>query len=145
MTHRGTAEAERRDRAVEAGIHEDRDRIACDLHDGVIQRLFATAMSVDALGRRQAAGLDADLAHIVDELDGTIVEIRSLIYRLSPDDSADFRSDLLAVVEEEHGPSGSPHRPLHRGPGSVGGEWRRNVLFIFRELLSNIARHAHAT
>ena len=84
---------------------------------------------------------------IVDELDGTIAEIRSLIYRLSPDEpSADFRSDMLAVVDEEHAALGlTPTVRFTGDVGSVGGEWRRHVLFIFRELLSNIARHAHAT
>ena len=148
MADRGAAEANGRLGAIEAGVREDRDRIACDLHDGVIQRLFATAMSVHALrGRPAGLGLDTDLAKIVDEIDGTILEIRSLIYRLSPDEpSADFRSDLLAVVDEEHAALGLNPTVRFTGElGTVGGEWRRHVLFIFRELLSNIARHAHAT
>ena len=98
-------------------------------------------------GRPAGLGLDTDLAKIVDEIDGTILEIRSLIYRLSPDEpSADFRSDLLAVVDEEHAALGLNPTVRFTGElGTVGGEWRRHVLFIFRELLSNIARHAHAT
>ena len=105
--------------AVESGVHEDRDRIARDLHDSVIQRIFAAAMSVagspETGGR--TSGLDAEFADIVDELDRTMVDIRSMIYRLSPDEpTGDFRSDVLAVMDEDHGPRADPHGPLHRGP-----------------------------
>jgi hypothetical protein len=88
---------------VDAAVRHDRDHIASDLHDSVIQRIFATAMSVDALRAKQPDGeIDADVAHIVDELDRCIVEIRSVIYRLCPDEgTGGLESDLLAVLEEE--------------------------------------------
>lgn len=74
---------------VDDAIRDDRDRIARDLHDSVVQRIFASAMSVNALRATVAgADIDAGVAHIVDELDRSIVEIRSLIYRISPDEPA---------------------------------------------------------
>jgi two-component system, NarL family, sensor histidine kinase DevS len=133
---------------VDAAIRADRERIASDLHDSVIQRIFATAMSVDALRARQADDeIDADFAHIVDELDRCMVEIRSVIYRLSPDDgSGGLESDLLAVLEEEAPALGlSPTVRFTGDLGSVTGEWRHHLVAIFRELLSNIARHAQAS
>ena len=104
-TARGLAEtdagASLRRAELDAALRDDRDRIASDLHDTVIQRIFATAMSVDALRAKQTDGsIDADVAHIVDELDRCMVEIRSVIYRLCPDDgSGSLESDLLAVLE----------------------------------------------
>jgi two-component system, NarL family, sensor histidine kinase DevS len=132
---------------VDIAIRNDRERIASDLHDSVIQRIFATAMSVDALRARQRDADDADFAHIVDELDRCIVEIRSVIYRLYPDErSGGLESDLLAVLEEERPALGlSPTVAFAGDLGSVVGECRHHLVAIFRELLSNIARHAHAS
>lgn len=132
----------------DAAIRDDRDRIAIDLHDSVIQRIFATAMSVGALREElRDADHDADFAHVVDELDRCIVEIRSVIYRLDPDEgSGGFESDILAVLEEERPALGlSPSVNLAGDLGSVVGECRHHVVAIVRELLSNIARHAHAS
>lgn len=133
---------------VDAAVRHDRDRIASDLHDSVIQRIFATAMSVDALRAKRPDGeIDAHVARIVDELDRCIVEIRSVIYRLCPDEgTGGLESDLLAVLEEEGPALGlSPTVQFTGDLGSVGGEWRHHLVAIFRELLSNIARHAQAS
>jgi signal transduction histidine kinase len=133
---------------VDAAIRDDRDRIARDLHDTVIQRIFAAAMSVDALRAKPAHHLaDAELAHVVEELDRSIVEIRSVIYRLSPvEHSCGLESDLLAVIDEERPALGlSPTVHFSGDLGRVDGERRHHVLAVVRELLSNVARHAHAT
>ena len=133
---------------LDAAIRDDRDRIAIDLHDSVIQRVFATAMSVESLRMRlRDADRDADFAHIVDELDRCIVEIRSVIYRLDPDEgSGGFESDLLTVLEEERPALAlSPAVHLAGDLASVVGERRHHVVAIFRELLSNVAQHAHAS
>ena len=133
---------------IDAAIRADRDRIARDLHDNVIQRIFATAMSVDALRTNQHDGNgDADLAHIVDALDRCIVEIRSVIYYLCPDQgSGGLEADLRAVLEEESAALGLSPAVQFRGDlGAVGGERRHHLVAIFRELLSNVAKHAHAS
>ena len=145
---RVVAEAPSRQAEVDAAIRDDRDRIASDLHDSVIQRIFAAALSVDALRVREPDGeIVAELAHVVDDLDRCIVEIRSVIYRLSPDEGGGgLESDLLAVIEEERPALGlSPTVQLRGDFGAVGGEWRHHLVAIFRELLSNIARHAQAS
>ncbi|MFF1961582.1 GAF domain-containing protein [Streptomyces sp. NPDC058220] len=64
-------------------VYEDRDRIARDLHDLVVQRLFATEMMLESTRRRAAAtGLDELLGRAVDELDSTIQEVRTTIFAL---------------------------------------------------------------
>ncbi|MEV6553702.1 GAF domain-containing protein [Streptomyces sp. NPDC051597] len=67
-------------------VYEDRDRIARDLHDLVVQRLFATEMMLESTRRRaaKAAGDDTDelLTRAVDELDSTIQEVRTAIFAL---------------------------------------------------------------
>jgi len=143
------AEAAGRRADVELGIKEDRDRIARDLHDGVIQRVFAATLAVQAL---ESTVTDPDtcarLADVVDKLDRSIVEIRSVVYRLLRDeyDGHTLRSDLCAVVEEEWAALRlSPTISFSGDLGNAGGEWRHHVLAIVRELLSNAARHAHAT
>ncbi|MEV8407581.1 FAD-dependent oxidoreductase [Streptomyces niveus] len=64
-------------------VFEDRDRIARDLHDLVVQRLFATEMMLESTRRRTGEGELADLlGHAVDELDSTIQEVRTTIFAL---------------------------------------------------------------
>lgn len=66
-------------------VYEDRDRIARDLHDLVVQRLFATEMMLESTRRGDLAG-DTEtaelLGHAVDELDSTIQEVRTAIFAL---------------------------------------------------------------
>ncbi|WP_078910128.1 GAF domain-containing protein [Streptomyces sp. NRRL S-87] len=84
-------------------VYEDRDRIARDLHDLVVQRLFATEMMLDATRRRSAAAAVPDtvgdeLGRAVDELDSTIQEVRTAIFALQqpPTDApATFRGRVL--------------------------------------------------
>ena len=147
---REPAEADGGRRAeIDAALPDDRDRIACDLHDSVIQRIFASAMALHALRSRVAdADLDAGLAHVVDDLDRSMVEIRSLIYRIVPDEPAAgrFRTEMITVLEEERAALGlCPTIRLTGDLDGITGEWRHHILAIFRELLSNIAQHARAS
>ncbi|WEH33212.1 GAF domain-containing protein [Streptomyces sp. AM 4-1-1] len=64
-------------------VYEDRDRIARDLHDLVVQRLFATEMMLESTRRRaDAPETDELLSRAVDELDSTIQEVRTTIFAL---------------------------------------------------------------
>ncbi|MET9519022.1 GAF domain-containing protein [Streptomyces sp. NPDC002994] len=83
-------------------VFEDRDRIARDLHDLVVQRLFATEMMLESTRRRAAAAADLDLDELlgaaVDELDSTIQEVRTTIFALQQppaDAPATFRGRVL--------------------------------------------------
>ncbi|MFE4666638.1 GAF domain-containing protein [Streptomyces sp. NPDC056716] len=75
--------ADTRHRQERLAVYEDRDRIARDLHDLVVQRLFATAMMLESTQRRTAAaGVHDTLGRAVDELQSTIQEVRTTIYAL---------------------------------------------------------------
>ncbi|WP_028811153.1 GAF domain-containing sensor histidine kinase [Streptomyces flavidovirens] len=85
-------------------VFEDRDRIARDLHDLVVQRLFATEMMLESTRRRAAAAaetpqdMDELLGAAVDELDSTIQEVRTTIFALQQppaDVPATFRGRVL--------------------------------------------------
>ncbi|MFI7315655.1 GAF domain-containing protein [Streptomyces venezuelae] len=80
-------------------VFEDRDRIARDLHDLVVQRLFATGMMLDATRRKAESGkVESTLDHAVDELESTIQEVRTAIFALQQppaDAPATFRGKVL--------------------------------------------------
>ncbi|WP_435599725.1 sensor histidine kinase [Streptomyces sp. C10-9-1] len=80
-------------------VFEDRDRIARDLHDLVVQRLFATEMMLESTRRRATEPVaDELLARAVDELDSTVQEVRTAIFALQQppaDASATFRGRVL--------------------------------------------------
>ncbi|MFF5334322.1 GAF domain-containing protein [Streptomyces sp. NPDC013181] len=80
-------------------VYEDRDRIARDLHDLVVQRLFATEMMLESTRRRAGAGETTELlGRAIDELDSTIQEVRTAIFALQQppaDAPATFRGQVL--------------------------------------------------
>lgn len=80
-------------------VFEDRDRIARDLHDLVVQRLFATGMMLESTRRRaQSAKVESTLDQAVDELESTIQEVRTAIFALQQppaDAPTTFRGKVL--------------------------------------------------
>ena len=139
------AEAER------LSLYEDRDRIARDLHDLVIQRLYATGMSLEGtmpmITRPEVA---SRITNAVDAMDETIKDIRATIFALQARDNAtdpDLRGDIVALVEEMAGMLGfAPSLRLGAGLGAqVDSEVGEQVLATLREALSNAARHASAS
>jgi len=143
--------AEHRRDAERFAVFEDRDRIARDLHDLVIQRLFATGMSLE--GATALAGdteVGRRVSSAVDALDETIKEIRSAIFALHarPDPAeAGLRTRILGVVEEAAFALGfAPGlRMAGRLDERVSAEVEEHLLSALREALSNAARHAGAS
>ncbi|MFP3907889.1 MAG: PAS domain S-box protein, partial [Acidimicrobiales bacterium] len=128
---------------------EDRERIARELHDTVIQRLFATGMSAQALVGRVGDPDVADrLRGVVDDLDTTIRDIRTAIFGLQ---GGAFRSGLraqvLEVVREAIAVLGFEPRVHFVGPidATVSDAVVEHLLPTLREALANVARHAEAT
>ncbi|URM94577.1 GAF domain-containing sensor histidine kinase [Actinomadura madurae] len=142
--------AERRRDAERLVLLEDRDRIAKDLHDTVIQRLFATAMGLmAAIKITQKREVAVRVQRAVDDLDDTIRQIRSSIFALQgPEgDENSLRSRVHALVDRASEHLG--FAPSVRLDGlldtSVDEEIGEHLLATVREALSNVARHAHAT
>jgi signal transduction histidine kinase len=71
------------ERVRQAAIYDDRDRTARDLHDNVIQRIFAAGLSLQSLaGAAASAGMADRFQTVITELDETIRQVRSTIYEL---------------------------------------------------------------
>ena len=143
--------AERREDAEEIAVLKDRDRIARDLHDLAIQRLFATGMTLQSAGRFiEHSEASERVARAVDDLDETIKIIRSTIFGLRARGGAaapGLRSRVVRVVGEAARVLGSA--PSLRMEGlvdtQVAKETADHVVAVLSEALTNIARHARAT
>ncbi|GGV91650.1 histidine kinase [Streptomyces gelaticus] len=132
-------------------VYEDRDRIARDLHDLVIQRLFATGMMLESAQRRSVVPeVQTGVGRAVDELDVTIQEIRTAIFALQQE-PAEAPSGLRTRVLREINMAAVPlgFKPSHRflGPvdSLVGELTGKNLVAALREALSNAFRHAEAS
>ena len=140
--------AEHRRDAERLALLEDRDRIAKDLHDRVIQRLFATGMALTGAARIARPEIRARLQEAVDDLDTTIQQIRTAIFGLQPFDqeAPSLQARLMKVVVDAAGPLGFTPSVAFSGlvDTGVGDEAGANAIAVLQESLSNAARHAHA-
>ncbi|MFF8813672.1 sensor histidine kinase [Streptomyces pactum] len=131
-------------------VFEDRDRIARDLHDLVIQRLFATGMMLESAQRQAGAPeVRERIGKAVDELDATIHEVRTAIFALQQG-PAEAPSGLRTRVLRETGTAAVPlgFQPsvtfLGAVDARVGELTAKNLVAALREALSNALRHARA-
>jgi signal transduction histidine kinase len=143
--------AEHRRQAERVAVFEDRDRIARDLHDLVIQRLYATGIglqgSVDLISAPEVA---SRVSQAVDALDETIKDIRSSIFELQARPSASrsgLRSRIVEVADQMSGLLGFAPSLRLDGPldSKVPDDTAEHLLSALREALSNAGRHASAT
>jgi two-component system, NarL family, sensor histidine kinase DevS len=131
---------------------EDRDRIAMDLHDHVIQELFAIGLSLEGVagqlgGEERLAGR---VRQSVDDIDRTIRRIRTSIFELRGNivtTTGGLRQRILEVCSELTAPLGFAPHVAFAGlvDLSVDEELMGDVLAVVRETLTNAAKHAHAT
>jgi signal transduction histidine kinase len=142
--------AERRRDAEQMAVLQDRDRIARDLHDLAIQRLFATGMTLQSAGRFIEHPVAADrVLRAVDDLDQTIKIIRSTIFGLRTRDgegTTTLRSRVVRIAGEAAPVLG--HAPGVRVEGLVDtvvpARTADDLVAVLAEALANIARHARA-
>jgi signal transduction histidine kinase len=128
----------------------DRDRIARDLHDQVIQQLFATGMTLDSAMRGMEPGIAARVSGCVDALDQTIKQIRTTIFALqspAPISGEGVRAATLQAVHAAADSLGFEPSLAFQGPVDtlVPARVAEQMLAVVREALANIARHARAS
>ena len=130
-------------------LAEDHDRLARDLHDTVIQRLFAAGLSLQAVAAMSGdEAIRIRLATTVDDLDATIRELRNAIFALqSPEPGpSGVRGRILDVITEASAGANIEPRISFEGPvETIDERIVEHLIATLREALSNVARHAHAS
>ncbi|MBA8929109.1 signal transduction histidine kinase [Kutzneria viridogrisea] len=137
-------------------VYEERERIARDLHDVIIQRLYAAGVQLDLLDRRLAGKLTDQeaqrLADAVDQLDQTIAEVRGHVRALRSGDPSDTSTatDLLESARSEVNTAGEllgfqPELLIEGDMVDVPVAVADNARAALREALSNVVRHSGAS
>lgn len=130
-------------------VGEDRERIGRDLHDTVIQDLFATGMSLQSIANKTGeAGVREEVEQAIDSLDGTIRRIRTTIFGLRHASVLDsgIREAILSMCTGYHSALGFEPAVNFDGPiETMPAEITAHLLPALREALANVAKHADAT
>ena len=149
ITQRLRTEAELATARAQQEVLAERDRMARDLHDSVIQRLFAAGMALQGTaGLRERAGIAARVDAVAGELDISIREIREAIFTLrsGPRAPASLRAQILELASGAERALGfTPAVSFSGAVGSVPHDVAAQVVAVAREALSNVARHAGAS
>ena len=138
------------EKARELGLVDERERIARDLHDDVIQRLFATGLSLQATIQMVTEPKAVErIMRAVDDLDISIRQVRSTIFELHQPwvDQLSLRLEIQEICNRAANSLG--FKPTCHIIGPVDNALtelvRGHLLLCLREALSNVARHADAT
>lgn len=131
-------------------VLEDRGRIARDLHDHVIQRLFATGLNLEGVAAMVEGEAAKRISAQVDDIDGAIAQIRQSIFALRHDagpGAVNLRTRILQIIDRVTGQTPSTTHVVLSGPVDtvVSGTCREDVAAVVTESLMNVVRHAEAT
>ena len=127
---------------------DDRARIARDLHDHVIQQLFGTGLSLQAVASGMPAGAQSErIDDAVGQIDDAISQIRTVVFALSQRDESSLRHRVLDVVGQLSASLTRPPAIRFTGPVDhvIVEDLSDEVVGVARELLSNAVRHAEAS
>jgi signal transduction histidine kinase len=141
--------AEARAEQQRAAMLDERDRIAADLHDHVIQRLFAAGLSLQSVAMKLGRGPVTDrILTTVQDLDATISQIRTTIFELHDmprADPAGLRARMIDVVADATKALGFEPVVRFEGPvDTLPSDLADDLVGVAREALANVARHARA-
>jgi signal transduction histidine kinase len=143
-------QANQRTRIRGLTLVQERERMARDLHDTVIQRLFAVGLSLhSALTKSLPEDVTAQINEALNDLDDTVRRIRTTIFEITQGPAADrhsLRNQVLRTIDELPSATGLHVDVMFDGPldGAVGPQSCEQIITSLRELLSNVVRHAHA-
>jgi signal transduction histidine kinase len=136
-------------RVQEVAIYEERDRLARDLHDTVIQRLFAIGLTLQSLvGNSSASAVGDRLTATISDIDDTIRQVRTSIFELGSDGlGRGARDNVLSLLRELRPVIGFDVHASFEGPidSAVPDVVLEHLLAVIREAVTNIERHAQAT
>ena len=136
------------DRVRILSVLDDRDRIARDLHDRVIQRIFAIGMTLQGATRLdEVAPILERVNKAVDDLDATITEIRTAIFELDSGIRRGLRHGVIELAGELAPILGSRPEVTFFGPvdSGVPQDVADHLLAVLREALMNAGKHAQAS
>lgn len=127
---------------------DERERIGRDLHDVVLQRLYGTGLTVQAIGAGADEATSAGLDSVIDEIDRVINEVRTIVFTLG--NSANrgaLGQDLADVVAQANRVLGFTPALRLNGPveSVLSDEMSVEMVASMREALGNVARHAEAS
>ena len=136
-------------RVQEVAVHDERDRMARDLHDTVIQRLFGAGLRLQGIaGAVREADIARRMGAVVTEIDESITQLRSIIYALGlAGGERDIRAKIITLLRDLAEVVGFEVRSAFDGAvdSAISDEIAEHLLIIVREAVTNIGRHAHAT
>lgn len=130
-------------------VLQERERIGQDLHDGIIQALYAVGLSLEDVGELMLddpKDAEARVERAIDAIHGTIRDIRNFIFGLRPEllEDVDLAGGLANLVDEFRRSTLLPTELVIEGAADLDGEDAVQLLQLAREALSNVARHAEA-
>ncbi len=136
-------------RVQEVAIYDERDRLARDLHDTVIQRLFGAGLRLQGIaGAVREADIARRMGTVVTEIDESITQLRSIIYALGlTGGEQDIRAKIITLLRDLAEVVGLEVHSSFDGAvdSAISDEIAEHLLIIVREAVTNIGRHAHAT
>ena len=130
-----------------AAVYDDRDRLARDLHDHVIQRLFGMGLALQGLAARATPDISAGLQKQVNEADEIISEVRATIYALGMGGSSRGSGTTSSLWQQSCAPQLGLIDVAFDGAvnTAISETVADHVMAIIREAVTNVERHAQAT